>query len=939
MTKATTKTASAAEFLAALAASDFQGNIHQDIATRTVMATDNSIYELLPKAVIFPKFPDDLNVVARLASQHGVALTARGGGTGTNGQSLTEGVIVDCSRFLTQIEEINVAEGYAIVQPGVILDDLNRAVGKHGLFFAPTVSTASRATLGGMAATDASGKGSRIYGRMSDHVLQMDVALVDGSSLHTDDPQQTRFDQLVRSIATLHASRIKEVYPQMNRGLTGYNLDQAFQDGQVSLIKLLCGSEGSLALTKRLKLRLLPKPQFKALMVVAYDDTLAALQDVQRLAQAKPTAIEFIDDKILDLAQQDPVWQAISDVLDTKGARRILGLNFVEVQTETQAALADKMAGLNAMVATPSAAMVDAKLVTDAPTIAALWSLRSKCVGLLGRMDPTRQGTAFVEDAAVPPENLVGFVEGFRQILNDRGLAYGMFGHADVGCVHVRPALNMRQSEDAAMIRQVSDAVHKLALSHGGLIWGEHGKGFRGEYGPDVFGPDLYAAICQIKAAFDPENLLNPGKIASPSPAQPLIPLDAPPFRGSRDATITTPLADQFQDAIKCNGNGQCFNRDFDDVMCPSYKATGDRRYSPKGRAALLRTWARAVSQDAATPDIAALDAELHDSLSACLSCKACTSQCPIKVDIPQLRSQFYDRYYATRRRPLRHHLYAMLERLGPWMTASPRLSNLGLRLAAPVLEQFGLVDLPKVAPSQRLASTSKGPKVVLIEDSFLATFDGCVLDACAALLDHLGFDVLRSGTLATGKPLQVIGKSSAFAHTAKETLTRIADLAAGGTPLISIEPAFSSMFQQEYRKLGLTIPPVDPIEGFLNRHLATQPPRPATSTTPVLLFNHCSETTTNSATRQNWQSVFEHLGLSISLAKTGCCGMAGMFGHEANNKPLSQQIFDLSWAPKLRDTQAQVAATGFSCRCQAKRFAGIDMPHPAEVLLAHLNA
>jgi len=927
-------------FAERLTAEGFEGEVAADTATRIVHATDNSVYEMAPLAVVFPRVPDDLNRIARAATACRIAITARGGGTGTNGQSLTDRVTVDCSRHLTRIEEVNPAEGYAVVQPGVILDQLNRAVRAHGLFFAPTVSTASRATLGGMAATDASGKGSRVYGRTSDHVLGMEAVLADGTDLMATgrgegvDPRG--LSALLRDILDAEAPEIERVFPVMNRGLTGYNLKEARQGGGVSLVKLLCGSEGTLALTKRLTLRLLPLPKRRALVIHAYDDMDAALRDVGRLVTAGPTAIEFIDDRILSLARQDPVWTTIAGVLAQDADRPVRGLNFVEVTAEDDAGIDAVLAGLAALGPGP-ASLIDARPVTDPATVAELWQLRSKCVGLLGRMDPTRQGTPFVEDAAVPAENIAGFVAEFREILDARGLSYGMFGHADVGCVHVRPALDMRRPEDAAMIRTVSDAVHRLARRHGGLIWGEHGKGFRGEYGPEVFGPRLYAAMCRIKAAFDPDDLLNPGKIATPDPARPLTRLDAVPFRGPLDAAIAPALAATYDAAIRCNGNGQCMGRDVEDAMCPSFKATGDRRRGPKGRAAMLRTWARLKSAERVDePGLSALEAQLLDSLSDCLGCKACASQCPVKVDIPAMRSAFYEQYYARRRRPVAHRLLGALEPMAPVLRRLPRLANLGMRLGAPILRRAGLVDLPRIRPSGPVAARggSRG-RVLLIADSFLATFDGAVIEAGAALLGHLGYDVTVSAPLATGKPLYVIGARRRFARVAERGLARLRRAEADGMALVVIEPAFVSMFAGEYPATGAELPAVTSIDRFLSGALEER-----TGTAPgreFTLFLHCSESASDPQTAARWVSIFAACGLTLTLARTGCCGMAGTFGHEADKVAMSERLYDLSWRGKVDAAAGRAVATGFSCRCQAGRFSGRRIPHPVETLRSAL--
>jgi FAD/FMN-containing dehydrogenase/Fe-S oxidoreductase len=951
-------------FSEALAASGYKGEIETDIATRTVFATDNSVYELVPRAVLFPREPDDLNRVMRASHLAALPIVARGGGTGTNGQSLTDSIIVDCSRYLTRIETIDPEAGIAVVQPGVILDELNRAASTHGLFFAPTVSTASRATLGGMAATDASGKGSRVYGRTSDHILSMDVVLPDGSDWRAEPLEPAEFDAVTQrddlpghihrtlgEVLKTEADEIDRVFPVMNRGLTGYNLKELHDEaGRFRLSKLLGGSEGTLALTKRLTLRLLRKKPFRALMVVAYDDALAALGDVERLTAADPTAIEFIDDKIAELAQEDPVWGDIEAIIAQDGPRRVRGLNVVEVQADTSQELDGSLGKLEALCAGGPGSVVSQRMVRDPQVIAQIWSLRSKCVGLLGRMDPVRQGTPFVEDAAVPPQNLAAFVEGFRKILDAHGLSYGMFGHADVGCVHVRPALDMRRLGDAAMIRKVSDAVATLAQEHGGLIWGEHGKGFRGEYGPQIFGPRLYAAVCRIKKAFDPGNLMNPGKIATPDPSHRLAAIDQVPFRGTRDAAIAPALGEGYEHAVKCNGNGQCFNRDVDDAMCPSYKATGDRTKSPKGRAALIREWLRLQSDQAAggaKADIAQavlpdLETRLHESLTACLGCKACASQCPVKVDIPAMRSLFFASYYARNRRPLRHYLLAALEPISPLLHLAPPIANLGLRLVAPALAALGLVDLPAIRPPARRrikarAAIPPAPKtVILVEDSFLGTFDGSVIDACRILLEGLGYQVLSTRPLANGKAAQVLGMKTMFEKTARRTVAELTALADAGHTLVGIEPAVLAMQNGEYQALGTGGPQVLSIDRFLEAEIAAGriARRPETTDSePLSLFAHCTEKTADPRVAARWQAIFAHFGVALQPQATGCCGMAGSFGHERDNLDMSKKLFDLSWRDRIEKAGEGALATGFSCRCQAKRFSGIRPKHPVEYL------
>ncbi|MGH1353589.1 MAG: FAD-binding and (Fe-S)-binding domain-containing protein [Thalassovita sp.] len=943
-------------FCIALDRSGFQGDVETGADSRAVYSTDNSIYELPPRAVVFPRVPDDLNAVMRAAQVAKIAIAARGGGTGTNGQSLTDQIVVDCSRHLTQIEHLDPVAKTVVVQPGVILDQLNKAADKHGLFFGPTVSTSAQATIGGMVATDASGKGSRVFGRTSDHILGMDVVLSDGSDLHVSDSapddKTPLYDQpdirghihrTVRDVCTREAAEIARVFPVMNRGLTGYNLKDVWDgQGQLTLTRLLAGSEGTLALTKRVTLQLLPQNPHRALMVVAYDDGLAALGDAQRLVTFDPSAVEFIDDKILDLAQDDDVWRDLAPILKVDSTRPIKGMNFVEVQAKTETDLTAAVARLQASSASAPTAVVTAKLVTDSKSMSQIWALRKKCVGLLGRMAPKKQGMPFVEDAAVPPENLCDFVDGFRQILESHNLAFGMFGHADVGCVHVRPALDMKQTADQALIRKVSDAVEKLARAQGGVIWGEHGKGFRGEYVPTVFGPRLYRGLCEIKAAFDPQNLLNPGKIATPNPSDALQKIDAVPMRGQLDATIGAAHLDAFDKAVRCNGNGQCFNRDVDDLMCPSYKATNDRRFAPKGRAALLREWMRlkAVGPSKALTEI---ENALLLSFDYCLSCKACSNRCPVKVDIPAMKAKFYHEYYGNTRRPLRHYLVASMEHFAPVMRRFPRVSNLGLQLAAPMIKRAGLVDLPAIHPPKPKRNPSKtgtnGKTILLVEDSFNACFNGSVIDAANTVLTQLGYHVERISDVPNGKAQSVLGFKKAFERTAQKRFARLTKRASEFDHLIELEPAVHGMSADEYAKQGHHVRNLISIDKFLAQEevlKAIGSIQPATARA-ARLITHCTERASDPHIGARWQNIFAQFAISLTPIETGCCGMAGMFGHEGKTQDISRQLYEQHWAPHLSMGTSPVLATGFSCRSQVKRFADQYVAHPIEFLAEHL--
>ena len=523
-------------FVDALKGSAFTGDIDTHYGGRLSAATDNSIYQVTPQAVLFPRSQADVQCILRLATHEGFAdmtFTARGGGTGTNGQSLAEGVVVDLSRHMNRIVEVNAEEGWAWVEPGVVLDQLNAHLKPHGVFFAPELAPSNRATIGGMVSTDASGVGSRIYGKTNNHVLALDLVFSDGSAwqsvpldaaelqeLKSGDDLVNQIYQGVDRIVTSKKELITQRFPKLTRFLTGYNLAHVYtEEGQFNLNAIIAGSEGTLAVVTGIKVKLTPLLTVKRLIVAKYlsfDDSLRA---ATILVQADPSAIETVDDTIVTLARQDVVWDRVGKFFSQPGDDRVKSINLIEfagtdadvVNADTQV-LCNK---LDALLGQEQEA-VGYQLATTDADIASLWELRAKGVGLLGNVEGNRRPIPFVEDTVVPPEHLAAYIQEFRQVLDTYGLEYGMFGHVDVGCLHVRPALDLKDEADEKLIRVITDQVKNLVLKYGGVVWGEHGKGLRGEYMPEFFGLELYDDLRRIKQLFDPTNKLNPGKLVTP---------------------------------------------------------------------------------------------------------------------------------------------------------------------------------------------------------------------------------------------------------------------------------------------------------------------------------------------------------------------------------------------------------------------------------------
>ncbi|WP_200843920.1 FAD-binding and (Fe-S)-binding domain-containing protein [Pantoea sp. 18069] len=1001
--------AGSSAFLVALRAAGFEGEISTDYASRTVLATDNSIYQRLPQAVVFPAHAEDVQTVTRLLAEpahRGVALTARGGGTGTNGQSLTDGIVLDLSRHMNRILEINAQERWVRVQAGVVKDQLNAALKPHGLFFAPELSTSNRATIGGMINTDASGQGSCTYGKTRDHVLAIDFVLLGGDRLRSQAlnaqeleracAQAGRAGQVhrtARRIADTQAELIAAKFPPLNRCLTGYDLAHLrAADGGFHLNSVLCGAEGSLGCVVEARLNVLPIPRYSVLVNVRYAAFMDALRDARALLALKPLSIETVDSKVLMLAMQDFVWNSVAEYFPSDAAQPTLGINIIEFSGDDAQAVDHQVQDFIAHLQSDAGVQrLGHTLAVGESAVKRVYAMRKRAVGLLGNVQGEARPQPFVEDTAVPPENLADFIAEFRALLDSHGLQYGMFGHVDAGVLHVRPLLDMKDPRQAALVRPVSDGVAQLTQRHGGLLWGEHGKGLRSEYAPAFFG-ELYPALQQLKAAFDPHNQFNPGKIATPAAARTLLlKVDGVPLRGEFDRQIDERVWQSHGAAMHCNGNGACYNFDPDDAMCPSWKATRERVHSPKGRASLMREWLRlqgaagvdVLQAAAAKPSFviglatrwrnsraarrgeADFSHEVYAAMAGCLSCKSCAGQCPVKVNVPDFRARFLALYHQRYLRPLRDYLIGSLELTMPWMARMPAVYN-GLMGASGVRrllqKHIGMVDSPLLSPfdlqavltrwnvrpaqPQALLALSEEERtrsVVIVQDTFTRYFDPEPLAALIELASRLGYRVWLAPLKPNGKPLHVQGFLGAFAQAAVRNARGLSALAESGIALVGLDPAMTLTYRQEYQKVADIgeVPRVALPQEWLLDVLPQALPEPMVDTPLFTLMPHCTEATNAPGSSEQWVQVFARRGLRLRAQAVGCCGMSGTYGHEDRNLATSRHIYAQSWERKLPESAgAEVAlATGYSCRSQVSRLSQRQLRHPVQALLEQLRA
>ncbi len=996
-------------FINALRERGFSGDLNPDYANRTVLATDNSIYQVLPQGVLYPRTTSDLVMIAKLSQEpkyQSVVLSPRGGGTGTNGQSLTDGLVVDTSKYMNQILEINTEERWVRVQCGVVKDQLNAAIKPHGLFFAPELSTSNRATIGGMINTDASGQGSCRYGKTRDHVLELKTVLLDGTewasaaigeseleALWKREDRVGEVHRIIDAIQREHHLLIDAKFPKLNRCLTGYDLAHIRDEqGRFNLNNILCGSEGTLGFITEAKINLLPIPKFSALINVNYRDFNVALRDATQLMKAEPTSIETVDSKVLNLAMNDIVWHSVSEFFPAPpSGEKIQGINLVEYTANTEDELkADvkKLTDLlDAAAQDINTGRISYSIAWGNDAVNKIWGMRKKAVGLLGNVDGEIRPVPFVEDTAVPPENLADFIAEFRAVLDEYKLTYGMFGHVDAGVLHVRPALDMKDPAQEKMVRIITDRVVALTQKYNGLLWGEHGKGVRSEYAPAFFG-ELYPQIQRIKAAFDPYNQLNPGKIATPAADIALLKIDEVTTRGQVDRKIPVQVWQGYSEGMHCNGNGLCYSWNPNDAMCPSWKGTRERKHSPKGRASLMREWLKQMSERGinAVEESKKLkhssfvfslpsrvmntigkrkgeydfSHEVHESMVGCLACKSCVGQCPIKVDVPEFRAKFLELYYSRYLRPLKDYFIGGLEFMVPTLAKMPWAYNLMMKpkfMQTFMARFIGMVDSPlltginlhKAAEElgvnyatleniAQLTATEKANAVILVQDAFTSYFETPLVIDTLTLLKKLGFVPLLAPFKPNGKPLQVHGFLKTFAKAADLNATQLNGLASSGIPLVGIEPAMTLAYRAEYKKiLGDNAPKVQLIQEWLAKQSEQLGEKKCEfKTADFSLLAHCTEKTNAVSSVKDWQTIFTKLGQQLKIIETGCCGMAGTYGHESDNVETSKKIYALSWAQVVNNpsNNGKLTATGYSCRSQTKRIDNVKLPHPVQILL-----
>lgn len=940
--------------------SECEGEVLFDTFNRGRYSTDASIYQIMPVGVLVPRSSEDVHRAIQLAAHAGVPVLPRGGGTSQCGQTVGEALVIDNSKFLNRVLELDVEARRVRVQPGIVLDELNRQLKPHGLFFPVDVSTASRATIGGMAGNNSCGSRSIRYGNMVHNVLSIDAILADGERVHFaevgpgSDSRSARYSALLAQLRALHAREAGEIakrFPKLLRRVGGYNIDAITDDG-FNMAHLLVGSEGTLAYSETIELQLQPIPPHKVLGVCHFPRFYDAMASTQYIVELEPTAVELVDRTMLELSREIETFRPIVDRFLRGAPDALLLVEFAGDDYDEQVRRLRQLSTLLADHGFPEA-VVD---VIDPAQQRDVWEVRKAGLNIMMSMKGDGKPVSFIEDCAVPLEDLAEYTDRLTRVFEKHGTRGTWYAHASVGCLHVRPVLNMKEADGAHRMRAIAEEAMEMVREYKGSHSGEHGDGLvRSEWHEKMFGCRLTRAFEELKDAFDPRSLMNPGKIVRAPKMDDRSLFRYPP--GYRIQPLETALDWSAWGGLggaveMCNNNGAC--RKASGVMCPSYQATGDEQHLTRGRANSLRL---ALSGQLG-PD-ALLSEDMYATMALCVACKGCKRECPTGVDMARMKTEFLHHYHQRHRRSFGKRLVAELPRYAQaarWFSPLVALRNrsrllarlgesvLGIsaRRSLPVWSRKPFVGEPVGYPGER-------GEVVLFVDTFSTWFEPENARAALAVLRGAGYTVHLAGAGENERPL-CCGRTylaSGMVDVARAEARRVLRAldAAGSRELavIGLEPACLLTLRDEFLAL---IPGAETealagravlFEEFLAReHEAGRlrlPLRPLAARR-ALVHGHCHQKAFGAM-----GAVETVLGLipelEVQQINSSCCGMAGAFGYEAENYEVSMKMAEANLLPQVRAAGdgTLIVADGTSCRHQILDGAGREALHVARVL------
>ncbi len=944
------------------------GEVRFDRVSRALYSTDASVYQIEPLGVVVPRSAEGVIQSVNIAARHEVPITPRGGGTSQAGQAIGAGLVLDTSKHLNRILEINADERWARVQPGVVLDDLNAALRPFNLRFAPDVSSASRATVGGMMANNSSGARSVLYGKTLDHVREQHVVLSDGRLAHLrpltgaplaearqGDSIEARAYRRVPELGRRHAAEIDRRFPKVLRRVGGYNLDEFVDPARaVDLTRILVGSEGTLGFIVEARVGLVPLPASKAVLTVEFDELLDALGATPLILKHGPSAVEVMDDFILRHAQGHAVLDAQRRSMIDRDGSALLCVEFYGDHPD------DLLARMTAVERDLKGVGIGCRCrqIVDPAAQQRIWSFREAALGLSTAMKSDGKAISFVEDTAVAPERLRDYIDRFVRIVERHDTVAGVYAHASVGCLHVRPVVNLKTAHGVATFEAIAHEVADLVLEFGGALSGEHGDGLvRGAFNERMFGSELYQAFREVKRTFDPDGRFNPGRIVDTPAITSHLRFGAG-YETPEPATVFDFSAHGgYGRAVEmCSGVGLC-RKTREGTMCPSYMVTKDEAHSTRGRANVLR-----LAMAGRLGEAGLADEGVHEVLDLCLECRACKSECPVGVDVAKFKSEFLSGYWDRHGLSAQAQVFGNARSAAEWGSRFAPLSN-AVAASAPakwLAETVIGIDRRRQLPRftrhtlrKRLAGRrppSATPGAVLFVDTFTEFEDPEIGIAALDVLDAAGIGGTLAPNVCCGRPLISQGRLREARKLAAANVHALYELAERGTALVFVEPSCLSAVREDapgllrgelQRRARVVAGASVLFEEYLERELSAERANLDLKSGPtnVQLHPHCHQRSMGLAAPA--KALLSRIpGAQVTDLEAGCCGMAGSFGYGQDHYEVSRAIGERKLLPAARalDDRSTLVAGGTSCRHQVAHFAGVRAVHPA-VLLRSLLA
>lgn len=947
--------------------------IKTDSLTRKLYAQDASMYQEEPKGASFPKTIQDIQELVLKAQQEKFSITARSAGTSLAGQATGGGVILDVSRNMTELLSIDIEEQTAVVQPGVIRDSLNRGAGKHGLLFGPDTSTTNRCMIGGMIGNNSSGSFSIKYKTTREHVKEMEVVLSDGSIAHFKPLSQTELDEklklhsleghIYRAMIRLlmkNKDLIRNNYPhpEITRRNTGYALDKLCEMKPIdpngrpfNLCELLCGSEGTLALTASAKVNLEKLPRFKRLIIPQFSTLDEAMRATVEAVKLEPSAVELIDDIIMNATKGNI--EHIQNRFFLEGDPKCILI--IQFEGDSEIELEEKTNSLAGVLKDKDLGYAFPQF-SEQEKMDRVWNLRKAGLGLLMGLGKDSRSPTFCEDTAVRVSDLPGYVKEFQRILEKHNTNCVFYAHASVGELHIRPVIDTTTQAGVDKMKTMAEEVAGLVGKYRGSLSGEHGDGrARSPYIEKVLGKEMMPVLEQVKEIWDPNYIFNPGKIIKPKPIDENLRF-SPSYTPAEDyeTIFNWRKEGSLTNAIElCNGAGVCRKlAESGGTMCPSYMATADEKDSTRGRANVFRQVFSGENPETFESE------ELKEALDLCLSCKACKSECPANVDMARMKAEFMNGWHEKSGVSFREHFFGSAGKLYPLAAQFTTLSNwmVGSRVVKQLLEDTMGISAHRTLPlfakqtfkewfrKRKYEGDPRGKQVVLFVDLFINFHEPEIAISAVKVLEEMGFRVMVPDSLETGRPQISKGLLKAAKRITHEVIEELHPFVEQDIPIVGLEPSEILTLRDEFLDLCSEeiLPKAEKLasmsftfEEFLANNKELLPE--STTKKELIVHGHCY--TKALIGNEPTKKALEAAGFKVDVLDTGCCGMAGSFGYEKEHYDISMEIGGQRLFPQvIKQQEKEVCAPGFSCRHQIKDGTGKTANHPATLIANKLN-